>query len=477
MTTAQTRTAADRDGLSHNHSIAQALRQDPRVEEARRLLLQALEEHRAQITGIRDPQPELVDGYREMLTAFGNMRGGNLYFPYLGSGLGNGPWVELADGSVKLDFITGIGVHAFGHSDPRLMAAGVDALLCDTVMQGNLQQSTVAVDFTRTLLEITNMSGARLEHCFLSTSGSMANENALKIAFQKHAPADRIIAFERGFAGRTLALAQVTDKASYRDGLPVTVNVDLIPFYDPADPRGSTRRSVQAMRAHATRFPGRHACLWMELVQGEGGYWPGDTPFFRALIMEAQKHKMAIAVDEIQTFGRTSQPWAFQHYQLDPLIDIATTGKMTQVCATLFTADYKPRPGLISQTFTGSSWAFFAGLTIIQGLRDGGHFGEGGRNNQLHNYFAEGLQRLCEKHPRAIHGPFGVGGMIGFTPLQGRFEQARDMTGKLYELGLMSFMAGSNPARVRFLVPLGCVTESHIDEALRIIGQALVELG
>ncbi len=457
-------------------TVARQLNNDPRIEQARRLVLEALEEHRSGITGIREANPDLVAPYQQMLQDYGQMRGANLYFPYLGSGLGNGPFVELADGSVKLDFITGIGVHGFGHSDPRIVSAGLDAALCDTVMHGNLQQGTISYDFVKTLLAVTNETGARLEHCFLTTSGSMANENALKIAFQKHAPASRVISFERCFAGRTLALAQVTDKAKYRDGIPNTIDVDLIPFFDETDPQGSTRRAVHALRGHASRFPGQHACLWMEIVQGEGGYYPGDKAFFQALIAEARKHDMAIIADEIQSFSRTTRPWAFQHFELDEHIDIAIVGKITQVCATLFSDEYKPRPGLISQTFTGSSWAILAGRTIIQGLVDGGHFGPQGRNTRLHDYFVAGLKRIGDKHPGSIHGPFGIGGMVGFTPLQGKFEQARDLVGKMYDLGLMSFMAGAHPARVRFLMPLGCVQESHIDQALGILEQAIGEM-
>ena len=64
-----------------------------------------------------------------------------MYYPYLGSGIGRGALVELADGSVKYDFITGIGVHYMGHNHPALLEAGVDAALTNTVMQGNLQQN------------------------------------------------------------------------------------------------------------------------------------------------------------------------------------------------------------------------------------------------------------------------------------------------------------------------------------------------
>ncbi len=455
---------------------AQQLHNDPRIAEARKLVLEALAEHTAKIDHVRPADPALTDSYEKMLAEYGQMRGGNLYFPYLGSGIGNGPYVELADGSVKLDFITGIGVHGFGHSDPRIVSAGFDAALNDTVMHGNLQQGTISVDFVKTMLDIANESGAGLDHCFLSTSGAMANENALKMAFQKHHPATRTISFERCFAGRTISLAQVTDKAKYREGLPKALDVDLIPFYDHNDPEGSTRRSVQALRHHANRFPGQHANIWMELVQGEGGYYPGSKEFFRAVIGEAKKHDMAIIADEVQSFSRTTRPFAFQHFELDDLVDMVTVGKITQVCCTFYRDSYKPRPGLISQTFTGSSWAILAGQTIVEGLVNGGHYGPDGRNVQLHNYFVAGLEKIGKKHPGSLHGPWGIGGMVGLTPFDGKFEQARDLVLKMYDAGLMSFMAGANPARVRFLMPLGCVQEFHIDNALEIIEQSVAEL-
>ena len=105
-------------------TVAQQLQQDPRVQQAKQLLMEALLEHRAKIDSVRGGDPALTESYQEMLATYGQMRGGNLYFPYLGSGLGNGSFVELADGSVKLDFITGIGVHGLGHSPPPIAGIG-----------------------------------------------------------------------------------------------------------------------------------------------------------------------------------------------------------------------------------------------------------------------------------------------------------------------------------------------------------------
>lgn len=448
---------------------AERLAADPRIAEAKRLLAQAVGEAARNLNAVRAADPARAAAYQQILDAYGQLRGGSLYFPYLASGLGNGPFVELADGSVKLDFITGIGVHGFGHSDPRLVESGVDAALCDTLMQGNLQQGMESFQFVKLLVDTANESGASLPHCFLSSSGAMANENALKIAFQRNAPADRVLAFEGCFAGRTLALAAVTDKAAYRVGIPRTLEVDLLPFFDADRPEESTANAVRQMRRHIARYPKAHACLWMELIQGEAGYYPGDTRFFRALIDLAKEHDIAVVVDEVQSFARTTRPFAFQHFELDAWVDIATIGKITQVCATLFSNAYKPKPGLVSQTFTASSFAILGGRTILQGLIDGGQFGPDGRNQLLHRHFVAGLERIAERHQQWIRGPFGIGAMIAFTPGNGSPETAKECVKRLYDAGLMSFTAGSHPTRVRFLVPLGCTQFEHIDSACQII--------
>jgi acetylornithine aminotransferase len=455
---------------------AQRLAQDPRIAEAKELILAAVAEHQSGIDRVRSANPELVATYETLLEQFGQHRGGNIFFPYLGSGIGNGCYVELADGSVKLDMITGIGVHGYGHSHPLLVEAGIDASISDTVMQGNLQQNTSSCDIVKLLVDTACETGAGLNHCFLSTSGAMANENSLKMAFQKNHPANRVIAFSQCFAGRTMALAQVTDKAKYRVGLPDTIAVDYIPFFKHDSPGKSTEVAVNHLKYHIDRHPGKHAALWMELVQGEGGYYPGDTKFFKALTQVAKEHGIAVIADEVQSFCRTTRPFAFQHFELDQDVDLVTIGKISQVCATLFTDQYKPQPGLISQTFTGSTWAIYAAHAIVSGLIKSGNFGPQGKNVQLHNHFVAGLEKVATKHPGSVSGPHGIGGMVALTPFDGSAEKARDMVNRLYKNGLMSFMAGGNPSRVRFLMPLGCVTNQDIDAACEIIETTIAEM-
>ena len=178
----------------------------------------------------------------------------------------------------------------------------------------------------------------------------------------------------------------------------------------------------------------------------------------------------------MQTFGRTSRPFAFQHFGLDDITDLVTIGKISQVCATLYTPDYKPKPGLISQTFTGSSWAILASQRILKTLIDNGHYGESGRNIQLFECFKAGLESIGKKYPGSVSGPFGCGGMVGFTPLDGSLEKAKDLVFRMYHAGLMSFIAGADPVRIRFLMPLGSVTEDHIAMACQVIEKCIGEV-
>lgn len=455
---------------------AELFRLDPRVTQARALVLEALAEYQARITGVRPPDPQLRKSYDEMIDEFGELRGGALFYPYLGSGIGAGPLVELADGSVKYDFISGIGVHHWGHSHPVIVEAGLLAAMQDTVMQGNLQQNTESVELARILLAGANSKGAPLSHCFFSTSGATANENALKVIFQKKSPADRLLAFEGCFMGRTLALSQITDRAAYREGLPPTMSVDYVPFFNPDRPEKSTKSSVEHLKRYLARYPGRHAAMIFELVLGEGGFYPGTREFFAALMEVVKENGLAVMVDEIQTFGRTTELFAYQGLGLDEFIDVVTIGKLSHVAATLFKGEFKPKPGLLSQTFTSTTAAIFAARVIIKGLLEGGYFGRDGKISRLHEHFEQRLREMGERYPGLIAGPFGIGGMIAFTPFRGDPDKVKTFVHALFDAGVISFYCGPDYSRVRFLIPVGAISLEQIDDALAIVEATLVKV-
>jgi len=114
---------------------ADQLAQSPAVQSAIDTIIAELRTHSARITDIRGPIEGLGESYDSMMKRAAAARGRGLLYPYIGSGMGNGPLVELADGSVKWDMICGIGVYFFGHSDPEMTEVALRASLEDTQRQ------------------------------------------------------------------------------------------------------------------------------------------------------------------------------------------------------------------------------------------------------------------------------------------------------------------------------------------------------
>lgn len=449
--------------------VVDDLQHDPALHSAYQSILDTVVKHKNTISEIRPPKEALKQSYEETLKTFNYYRGMDLFYPYLGSGIGNGALVELADGSVKYDFISGIGVH-FGHCHPTLIAASLQASIEDIVMQGNLMQNRISFELTELLLK-----NAEMDHCFLTTSGAMANENALKILFQKKAPAHRVLAFERCFMGRTLVLAQITDRPGFREGLPHTIHVDYVPFYDWRDPMGSTEKAVDCLNKLLQRHPNQYACMCFEMTQGEAGCYPGKTEFFIRLMQILKEHGIAIFVDEVQSFGRTDHLFAFQSYGLQEYVDVATVGKLMQTCATLFNKEWCPKPGLIAQTFTSATSSLYCAKAIIQSLLHDGYLGLNGKNMQTRKRLVDQLQRISETYPEHFEGPFGHGLMIAFTPFKGNRDKVVAYAKALFEAGVIVFLAGAHPTRIRLLVPAGGITHQAIDHVAVILEEVFVQ--
>ncbi|MEM7577169.1 MAG: aminotransferase class III-fold pyridoxal phosphate-dependent enzyme, partial [Planctomycetota bacterium] len=445
--------------------------------QARKLIHETIDEKRAKLTGIKPADPARKQSYADTLALFAKQRGGNLWYPYLGSGFGSGPLVELADGSVKYDMIAGIGVHFFGHSHPKFVDAALDAAVSDTMMQGALQQNADSAALTNSIVQLANTSGAQLNHCYLTTSGAMANENSFKMAFQKSSregnPADRMLAFQGTFCGRTLALSSMSDKPNNRVGLPLALKVDYIPFFDEADPEGSTRRAVARLEEYTKRWPKHYAGFKMELILGEGGFYAGQREFFLKLIEVCKREGIAVIADEIQTFSRTTRPFAFQHFGLDEHVDLVNVGKSTQVCFTLFTDEWAPQPGLVAQTFTGASSSIKAAQFVIDEFANGDLYGEDGRVMQLTGRIRDRIKALAKDHPDWVCGPYGLGAMIAFQPFEGTLDQAKAVCSELYERGVVGFVCGRQKARVRFLPSVPAMTDAQVDEVCDILADAM----
>lgn len=428
----------------------------------------------SQIEGVRGPDSAREAATKEMIDRLGVTRGRPLFFPYIGSGVGRGPYVELEDGSVKLDLINGIGIHIMGHSHPRVIAASLRGALSDVVMQGNLEPNKEYLELSKKLLDIASRN-SRLKHVWLSTCGTMANENALKACRQKKTPARMILAMEAAFAGRSTMMAEITDNPGFKVGLPSYNEVLRIPWYNKKDAR-SAEKSLNILKEHVAKHDKNICCFSFEPMQGEGGYNVAPREYFLPLLDFCRESQIPIWLDEVQTFTRTGRFFAFETLGLGDYVDVCTIAKTAQNGATFYTEELNPKPGLIAGTFSGSSAALSAGLEILNILDKENYMGPNGKIMTTHKEFVGMLNELNETTCKGLlQEAGGLGLMVAVTPLDGSKEKVDKLMQILFKNGLICFNCGKGPYRLRFLIPM-VISSDDIRAAKNIIEKSVLEI-
>jgi len=242
--------------------------------------------------------------------------------------------VEDVDGNLFLDFMAGIAVASTGHSHPRVVQAIEDQARKFLHICGSDYYYEPMVALAEKLGRLAPGSGAK--KVFFTNSGTESIEAAIKLA-RYHTKRQHIIAFHGAFHGRTLgSLSLTASRASHRAHFgPLIPGVHHVPypFYrrSPGNqtPESGARESIQAIK---TLFrhevpPDEFAAVFVEPIQGEGGYIVPPAEYLPMLQDLCRKHGILLVVDEIQSgFGRTGKMFASEHWGLEPDIVCAAKG-------------------------------------------------------------------------------------------------------------------------------------------------------
>lgn len=417
------------------------------------------------------------EGKLELLTSklkeYELLKGRGFFYAFMASGRGHGPFVEMLDGSIKYDLINAIGVNLLGHSHPIYIKANLEAATSDTMMTGNLLSYQEPYELTQVLIDAVKKS--RMKHFWFSCSGSFANDTALKILWQKKAPNYRLIAFQKAFAGRSIAMQDVTYNAAYREGMPSSIQVDHVPHYNYKDPENALAQTLEALNKLIEKNGNTYCALNIELIQGEAGFIFGTKEYYEGIFKWAKEKGIYIWIDEVQSFARTHQLFAYQTFGLDEYVDVVTVGKVLQACGTFYTEELNPKPGLIAGTFNGSVASMNAGKAIVRYLTQGNFYGENGRIKELEEKFMAQFKKLSEgscKGKIPYYG--GIGTMLSFEVGDATTDTTNKFMKKLFDNGVITFSAGKEPTRVRFLLPLSLLDE-HIQEIFAILEKTILE--
>lgn len=278
---------------------------------------------------------------------------------------GRGCWIEDVDGNLFLDMAAGIAVCSTGHCHPRVVAAIHDQADRLIHMSGTDFYYPVQAELARKLSEIT--AGESSRRVFFGNSGTEAIECAFKLA-RWHTKRQAVIAFEGAFHGRTFGALSLTASKPVQkeDFFPLVPGVFHVPFGD-----------ADAVERILERFlpPNELAAIFVEAVQGEGGYYPAPDGFLARLREICDRCGALLVCDEVQSgMGRTGKLWSFEHDGVIPDIVAVAKGIASGLPLGACIAQEHVMnwsPGAHASTFGGNPIACRAALATIELLEEG----------------------------------------------------------------------------------------------------------
>ncbi len=308
---------------------------------------------------------------------------------------GRGVRVEDVDGNEFLDFAAGIAVTSTGHCHPEIVKAIQEQAAELIHMSGTDFYYESLVTFAERLSKVAPMKGPH--RFYYGNSGAEAVECALKIA-RYHTGRQNIIAFFGAFHGRTMgALSLTASKPQQRRRFsPLVPGVTHVRY--PYAYRGCSggpqseeafalgcARYIEEKLFKTTLAPEEVAAIFVEPIQGEGGYVVAPTIFMQELRRICDKYGILLVADEVQSgAGRTGKWWAIEHTGVEPdIVCMAkgiASGMPLGICMTRAEImDWKP--GSHASTFGGNPVSIAAALATMdvlerEGVANAGVIGE-----------------------------------------------------------------------------------------------------
>ena len=400
---------------------------------------------------------------------------------------GRGLRIEDPDGNEFLDFAAGIAVVSTGHCHPEVVAA-IQKQAAELIhISGTDFYNELLTDLATRLSAVAPMPGPH--RFFYGNSGAEAIECALKIA-RYHTGRQQVISFFGAFHGRTMGALSLTgskpqQKRRFSPLVPGVTHVRYPYVY-----RGCTgsakeqeafslecARYIEEKLFKTTLAPEEVAAIFIEPIQGEGGFVPAPANFLRELRAICDRHGILLVADEVQSgCGRTGQWWAIEDSGVEPdIVCIAkgiASGMPLGICMTRAEImDWAP--GSHASTFGGNPVSIAAALATMDILE----------REAIANAASVGefmLERLRGwKHSHASVGDVrGRGLMIGIEIVKDKAtrEPAVELRNRVetlaFERGLI--MLGCGETSLRLSPPL-IVGKEEATVALDILEEALTQ--
>ncbi len=397
-----------------------------------------------------------------------------------------GLWIYDPDDNLFLDFTSGIAVCATGHCHPQVVKAikkQADRLLH---MSGTDFYYTAQILLSQKLAGLAPGPGDR--KVYFGNSGAEAVEAAFKLA-RWHTRRELNLAFFGAFHGRTMGALSLTASKSIqkRHYNPLVPGITHIPYaycyrcpYHLSYPTCHTACVdwVEETLFRTTVPPEEVAAIFVEPIQGEGGYITPPPEFHKKFYKMAQKYGILYVADEVQSgMGRTGKMFAMEHFGVPADIMALAKGIASgmPLGAMIARADIMNwEAGSHASTFGGNPVSCEAALTTIKLLEQDLMDNAVKRGEQL----MAGL-KVLQKDTECMGDVRGLGLMVGVELVKDRETKERaaewrnQVIQKAFNKGLLLLGSGENSIRFS---PALTVSKEEIDVCLDIFQETLQEL-
>jgi 4-aminobutyrate aminotransferase len=403
---------------------------------------------------------------------------------------GRGVVVTDVDGNEFFDFSAGIAVTSTGHCHPHVVAA-IQKQAAELIhMSGTDFYYESMVTLAERLSKIAPMPGPH--RIYYGNSGAEAVECALKLA-RYHTKRQNIIAFFGAFHGRTMGAVSLTaSKPQQRRRFgPLMPGVTHVRYPDVY--RGCTggaqeadefalgcARFIEEKLFKTTLPPEEVAAIFVEPVQGEGGYVAAPTNFMQELRRICDRHGILLVVDEVQSgIGRTGKWFAVEHTGVQPDIVCMAKGVASgmPLGITMARADVMDWvPGSHASTFGGNPVCIASALATLDVIEN---------ERLLANSTAVGdhMRKRMADWPsklKLVGDVRGRGLMIGVEIVKDKVTKEygaadRDRIVEMaFERGVL--FLGCGPSTVR-ICPALVVTKDEADVAVDVLEECIRIVG
>lgn len=399
---------------------------------------------------------------------------------------GEGTWIYDVDENRFLDFTAGIAVCATGHCHPEVVSAIQTQAELLIHMAGTDFYYEPQIALAEKLATISLGNGTK--RVYFGNSGAEAVEAAFKLA-RWHTKRELNIAFFGAFHGRTMGALSLTASKTIQKKhyYPFVPGITHIPYpycyrcpYNLCYPQCSLACVdwLEENLFRTTMPPEEVAAIFVEPIQGEGGYIVPPPEFHKALKDIAEKYGILYVADEVQSgMGRTGKMFALEHYGVAPDImalakGIASGLPLGAMVARSDIMDWEA--GSHASTFGGNPVACEAALVTIRLLEESLMMNAASRGKRL----MEGLQTLQETY-ECMGDVRGKGLMVGVELVKDRETKERagtwrnDVIRETFQRGLLLLGCGQNSIR---FCPALTVTDEEVDVCLSIFEEAIREV-